>query len=730
MFINSVYYSELARDYKKNKETYPYQDEYISIFKELNRDKKKNEKLIYPVFDDLSHSAQEFAIFWIDRFINGFSVGGKPITGEHAFYLNACGIDVTKEYDIEAHRQSKKRIGYRDFDFPDFWDEDYKYFWTCDIARFGISEERYDFFKREIMDFNIIETPENMGGGLNHLWLKPRGVGASWKGAEKAAHNQFLKPKSNTFVFAESKEYLGSKDGFFAKYIKMRSFIQEKVWFLRKEFFKESNTEFIYKTGWEEEIAGSTIVTGFQSTVSGVVVDGDSDKGRGKRGDAIFEEFGSFPTVDKVWNKYEQSAVEYGIVHGQARGFGTGGDSKGDKGGTIAGYTALKKMTYDPSSYRIFMFKDLWNEFGVKTGLCQFTPAYINITDKDENGNSLPEIAKEKQAAERETWKEAADSNLYIEKCAEMPWEPKEAFNAIGDNLFNVKLFERQRTRLQQTGLHNKLVSYGDIEYTKKGVEFISNSKKRPYEDYPYTDNNKDSCVCVYQRPFKDKKGLVPQGLYRICVDPYRNGGKDGPSIGSIYVIENPNKYTIHKGDIITAWYNGRPSSDSSEQEQFCKILFGLAEIYNAKIGLESGAESAIVSYAKNRKNLDSRGRRLTRYLEEQFQLAFNESIATKKTTKKEFGMHMTPERRIQGLNYLNDMFNRPKGIYEGETLRFIDFIFDMGLLNEVIDYKGLNADRISSLIIGAYYEKELLYKPQQDRQTSRFSDVDKLDMY
>lgn len=723
MFINTEYYSELAREFKQLGGKYPYYDEYLDIYKELNRDNKKTDKVKFPVLDDMSYSAQEFALFWLDRFVNGFSVGGKPITGEHAFYLNGMGIDVTKQYDIEAHRQTKKKIGYRDFDFPSFWDEDYKYFWTCDIARFGMSRERYEYFRDNIMDFDLVEDYDyNLAGGLNHLWLKPRGVGASWKGAEKACHNLYLKPKSNTFIFAESKEYIGDKDGFFAKFNKARSFIQKNAWFLRREFFKESNTDFLYKTGWEEVIAGSTIQRGFQTTVAGVVVDGDSDKGRGKRGDAIFEEFGSFPTVDKVWNKYEQSAVEYGIVHGHARGFGTGGDSKKGKG-TIEGYAALRKMFYDPKTYRIIMFNNSWEELGVKNGLGMFTPAYINITEKDNNGNSDKVKGKAILDIDRESWKESSDSNLFIEKCAELPYKPKEAFNAIGENIFNVALWELQKDRLLQTGVHNKLVSYGDLVAGRRGLEFVPNLRKRPYEDYPYTDNNKDSCVCVFQKPYRNKNGVIPDNLYRICVDPYRNGGTDGPSIGSIYVIENVNKYTPYKGDIIAAWYNGRPVNDTSEQNEFCKILYGLAEMYNAKIGLETGSESAIVSYAKNRANTDSRGRRLVKYLEEQFELAFNEVIATKKNMKKEFGMHMTSERRIQGFNYLNDWFNRPRGMKDGIIIRNIDFIFDMGLINEVTGYKGLNADRLSSLIIGAYYEKELSYHPPQHNDNSKFND-------
>ena len=55
--------------------------------------------------------------YWTDRrnrIINGYTVGGVKITGDHYFYLNFCPIMKTEDTTV---RRSKKIR-----EFPDFWD--------------------------------------------------------------------------------------------------------------------------------------------------------------------------------------------------------------------------------------------------------------------------------------------------------------------------------------------------------------------------------------------------------------------------------------------------------------------------------------------------------------------------------------------------------------------------------------------------------------------------------
>ena len=71
--------------------------------------------------------------YWTEqrkRCLEGYTVSGAKITGEHYFYLNFCPIQRVED---TQKAQSKKIKG-----FPDFWDGDYNYFWSREIARNGI----------------------------------------------------------------------------------------------------------------------------------------------------------------------------------------------------------------------------------------------------------------------------------------------------------------------------------------------------------------------------------------------------------------------------------------------------------------------------------------------------------------------------------------------------------------------------------------------------------------
>lgn len=714
-FTNTKELSELAHEFNKYGH-YPYQDEWLRLKEKLNEGRGNKSELI-PTYEMMSYEAQKFADYWIDRFVNGAVIGGVPYTGEHLFYLNCVRIEQVK------YKKGSK-IGRRTVDFPSFWDEDYKYFVTCDIARWGIGEpgnrvEAYEKLCSVSMDLGLIPTEENLAGGLNHLWLKPRGVGASWKGGAWNAYNLYLLPNTQNFIFADNTNYLADKDGIFMKFVKIRDFIQDNCWFLRKHFYKQSLTDRNYSTGLTQTKGGSSTTEGFNSTVVGVVTDGNPDIARGKRGNATFEEFGSFPKVAEIWQKYHASVNEYGVVYGQMRGFGTGGDAKGD-------YKDLEMMWRDPDTYHIIQFKNIYESQGTKGAM--FTPAYRNITDKDENGNSLEDVAKEKLDKAREVAKNSPNPAAFTIFCGEFPYEPNEAFNSSGTNILPVDLAKAALNRLKITNLDRKICAYGKLEFNPngKGVQFVP-TNARPYEAYPVEPkHDKTSCVVILQQPYRDSTGKVPENLYRICCDPYSQAeSSESQSVGDIRVIENINGLTKTKGDIIVAWYRGRPEGHNG-QYIFCDILYKLAEFYNAKIAIENDQPGEVISHAKRFR--DSQGRRLTRYLEEQFELNMvinGVNVATKKGMNRVFGMNMTPVRKEEGTKLYQEWLLRPRGQIEEENgevrmLRNIDFIYCRAMLEEIISGHGRNADSISSMIVGMYHEKELVFKNRRVERQKR----------
>lgn len=712
--INDI--RELAIYYQKHG-MYPYYDEYLEIFEDLNRDQKKGEPTLFPIIEDMSYSAQEFATYWRNRFLNGVNIGGVYYTGEHIFYLNACQIQrvIYKDDGIFKEKTlNRKKVGVRDAGFPDFWDEDYKYFAGCHIARWGTKRLRDDFmqptetrveaYKRiyHDIDLGLVVDEANLSGGLNHLYLKPRGVGFSWKLGNYNNYNINLIPGSSNFVVADSKEYLGDKDGIMSKFVKLRDFTQSHVWFLRKNYYKNSPTDNAFATGFKQSVGGTEVISGFASAVTGTIADGDTDKLRGKRGNVSYEEFGSFPKVDVLWQKSIPCVNEYGVVYGQMRGGGTGG-------GTGEGYEALERMFYDPHTYDIIKYKNPFEEAYRGAGCAMFTPAYVNITFKDVNGNSLKEEAKEELDFEREEKKAAPDPTVYVNFCAEKPYQPNEAFNAAGNNRLPIDLAKQQLAILTMSNRDRELCRYGDFMLDENGIKFKVDPMLKPYEAYPVKAGDKEGCIVVLKEPFRIN-GLVPDNLYAISVDPYSDEeATDSPSIGSFVIEENVNTITPSKGGLEVCWYDGRPEGYDG-QDRFCRRLFYAAEYYNAKIIIENNQKGNVVNYATKHK--DSLGRPLTDYLHEQLGLGYDPRLATKKKMKREYGIHMTEARKLQGLKDYQEYLLIPRGHRENadgtvSKLLNIHFCYNRGLLQEIISFNGSNADRISCRLVKMFTIKE-----------------------
>ena len=717
MFSGTNYFRRLAIEFEKYGQ-YPYTDEYQAIYNEYNPPTSK--KKIPVPFDALPYYMQEFALHWLDLFINGDSHGDINLVGEHMFYLNGLQIErtITNSQGVfKDNPTHAKKTGVRKLGFPDFWDEDWRYYWVCDIAKEGLTpgfelQEYKKICKPHSLD--LVETVDNLSGGLDVVWGKSRNVGASWKGGAYAAYNQFLVKDSNTFIMAETEEYF-LKDGIFEKYDKIRSFVQANCWFLSKHFYKQSLSEFQFNTGSKQSINGAEVNIGFNTTVAGVIVDGNPDKARGKRGNIILEEFGSFPSVGGVWNVTEASVNEGGVVYGQRRGFGTGGDEGGN-------FMLLEAMFADPKSYRLIQCNNPYDEF--KKPIPFFTSCATHIAHKDAEGNSNKESAMAYFNAIEKQLSEADDITLVTKQKAEFPRVPGDMFKSITGNILPSDLADKRLTYLDATKEDRKLCSYGILEQSGKGPKFLPKNIL-PFEDYPINNDGKSKkgCVAIFQEPFRIN-GKIPNGLYIISLDAYtQDEADDSQSVGSAYVFEQPNRYTKFKGNVIPAWYNGRPEGFGGSEE-FAANVFLLAEFYNAKILIENDQVGEVVSYAK--KHTDSKGKKLTDYLAEQPELGFDEKIATKKKMKRVFGMNMNNARKLTGVKYFKEWLLTPVGYDEnGEVILRIQLIMCRGLLKEIKYFKwGKNADRISSCVIGMYHIKEEEYQEMKKANNNQHNNL------
>ena len=74
----------------------------------------------------------------LKRCIEGYSVFEEDgtehkITGHHYAYLNFTEIQIVEQGDDEESAAAEKIT-----QSPDFWDGDYDYFWSLEIARYGL----------------------------------------------------------------------------------------------------------------------------------------------------------------------------------------------------------------------------------------------------------------------------------------------------------------------------------------------------------------------------------------------------------------------------------------------------------------------------------------------------------------------------------------------------------------------------------------------------------------
>jgi hypothetical protein len=215
--------------------------------------------------------------------------------------------------------------------------------------------------------------------------------------------------------------------------------------------------------------------------------------------------------------------------------------------------------------------------------------------------------------------------------------------------------------------------------------------------NYPLVEgDDMNGAVQIIQHPYVDEKGSVPEDMYIVCNDPYAHDGQSvGQSLGSTFVIKSSNQLSPNLPNCIVAEYTARPST----QDEYNNQLFMIAEYYNAKIAFEND-RGEVISYARRNKKL--------KVLVEQFEMLHKKELRSKKV-KREYGMHMTAERKLQGELYIRDwLLEIIKIDEEGNEVSRLSTIHNIALLKELLkySYKG-NFDRVSCLIIGMYNIKE-----------------------
>lgn len=648
-FINTRYFREAALDFKKNGGRYT----------------------LAPI------GSKEWYEYWREqekRCLYGYSVGGIRITGRHYFYLNFTRMRRT---------QGEGKVQRKVYDFPSFWEIDYDWFWYKEIAWWGCTPEQLAVLK-------LFRNPTSLEGGKHLSCLKTRRGGFSYKEAGDGNYNFNFVPKSVSLYLASAESFLIGD--------KILNKVDDNIAWLNQ------NTD-----GWwlKNRMKGSTLMhqrasyidnkdkqeKGFLSEVLGQVIV-DPNKARGADTyKIVFEEAGSFKGLKTALSIVVPSCKEGNILTGQISVFGTGGE----EGADIEG---LDEIFNDPHTYDMLAFVNDWEE-GFEASECGvFIPSYMaNPSHMDDDGNVDVQAAVEEDEKERDKKRKAKDPKQIDKRLAEFPRTPIEALIRVSVNNFPVNEARLQKAKVLKM-MQDGLLRYGEYVNTGEGMDFIVKPRHeaRPIDYYPHKkeEESLEGCITVFKEPEFNKNGTIDPGIYIISVDPfYDDEAADHTSLAAVYVTKRRDNLTPTQA-LDVAWFIGRPNS-----AKFHEHTLKLARRYNAKIQCEiAGGGKGLYDYARITKNLD--------YLEFTPINIHNQEIKKEKSNRTYF-MNMTTDDKRLGLTYFSDWLKEPVALdAHGNELWNIHFIYDIGLLDEIIKFNPLkNADRISAQIVKMFMLRE-----------------------
>jgi len=626
-----------------------------------------------------------------NRIINGYSVGGVKVTGDHYFYLNFCPI--LKVEDMNAKKSAKIT------DFPDFWDGDYNYFWSREIAFNGIvdglgipveeSTNLSELFKGLQLEVNIDEAYLN--GGYNLIVGKSRRKGYSYKNAAIAVKNYLCYPKALTIFAAYEKKFLYPK-GIYTMASNYLNFINANTaWVYPKDVVDKMDH---VKASTIEYRNGVKVETGFMSEIMALTFKDNADAARGKDArDVIFEESGAFGTPGLLKSSYAatQDCVMGGAIKtGMITVFGTSGDMEG-------GTADYSEMHSSPLRFGMLPFKNIWDEDSEDMKCGFFHPITWNMEGYyDEQGNSDIEGAKALELAQRKLLLDNGATSADIQKrMQEKPLGPFEAFGMVSINNFPVLELKRQLEIVKAKNLHmimgTPVKLFYDYESKKVKAEPILDGSANVIYRMKPDNTSLEGCPVIYEYPAE-----VPQrNAYKIGYDPYRQA--QGTSLAAVYVYKS-----VIIGDrtkrIIVAEYVGRPG-EADDVNYICRLF---AELYNTTI-MHENEVTHVKDYFRRRKQLH--------YLAYQPDEVIKKNVKNSKVNRL-YGCHMIDQLKDAGEKYIKSWLLETLDFDDdGMPIRALDQIYSIGLLEELISYnrKG-NFDRVMALMQVMFQDQEDLH--------------------
>lgn len=598
-----------------------------------------------------------------DRCINGYTApDGEGITGYNYFYLNYSPIMRLKEEEYTDREGNLRKRRQRILEFPSFWDYDYYYF--CAIEQAELEEKHMAV-------------------------LKCRQRGYSFKGGSMLVRNYMLIPGSKNFAIASEQKFLIG-DGLLTKAWQIMDFLDKHTAWAKQRLV---STRMERTSGYKiTDEFGKQTEQGYMSSITGITLKNDPERVRGTRAKLVlWEEGGKFPGLLDAW-RIEQPSVETddGKAFGLMIAFGTGGTEG-------ASFEGLKELFYNPKSYNVLSFPNIWDEGRENTECAFFVPAYSNLESFDDDGNqvymdrdgnSYKEKAIENLIDQRNKVKDGGASQQSIDRfISERPIRPAEAVLELGKNIFPRKLLMDQLTRIRTNKKLQSMKHIVDLEWDGNGQVKATEKPSGDITNYPLKKGDKPhGSVVIWEYPVKDP----PLGLYIGGCDPYDHDDSFTNSLGSTFIFKR-----VRAGeawtDVIVAEYSGRPDTAEEYYENVRKLL----TFYNARLLFEN-ERKGIYPYFTN-KHCDY-------LLADQPDKIISEVFKDSKVQRRK-GCHMTKQIRAYGegliLEWLLDEFE------EGHPN--VERVYSEPLIEELIENDGVrNVDRVIALCMVMIYREEL----------------------
>ena len=645
--------------------------------------------------------------FWREerrRCIYGHEVGGARITGDNYFYLNYCPIQ--KADDPNRRNTTKVK------DFPDFWDGDYNYFWSRQIARDGVVrawmrvkspeseireeedridslpekqqvEERKKYLDKINLYVNIV--PENLEGGYDMIVGKSRRKGYSYKNASLAACNFFCRPDSYTMFMAYEKKYLYPK-GIYNMTTNYITFVNENTaWSMPSDVV---NRQDHIRSSYIEVKNGIKLEKGFKSEIQAISFKDNPQAGVGKDCyDIIGEEVGAWgvpgglrATLSAMAPSVSAGALKTGMI----TLFGTSNDIE-------KGTVDFASMHERPLANKFLPFYDVWGDYPEKVeGF--FHPTHWNMEGHyDKQGNSDLESATSAEKINRDRLKNNGATSVELQnRLREHPLNSAEAFSIISMNNFPVLELKAQLNKVKAQNLQEVKGTPVKLYYDGAEVKAkrILDGNIQPIISYNNLPIDKSGCVMVYEEPVNN----APPGLYKIGYDPVRQD--TGTSLAAICVYKSVHIGSMYHS-ILVAEYIGRLESP----DDIDHLAEKLAVYYNTTI-MHENEVTGVKNYFRRIKRLD--------LLAQQPDAVISKNVKKSKVARV-YGCHMNDQLKDAGERYVKEWLLTVLDYDDnGDPIRVIDRIYSIRLLEECISYhrKG-NFDLLSAMFMCLFQVQE-----------------------